>query len=184
MSIVAIVEALVGAEATPQMILAAVTAFEKQRESKENDRRHRDAERKRMSRMSHGHPVTSEMSKDTPPNSSNGFSNSSLTSFTPTKENPPKGGQKKSPQPEAQIFSLQTAKPKSIRGTRLHIDWDLPKDWGEWAESLGMSREHVIRECDKFKDFWISKSGANATKMHWEATWRNWIRRHLEDYAK
>jgi hypothetical protein len=75
-------------------------------------------------------------------------------------------------------------KPKAGRGTRLSPDWDLPDDWGEWAEQQGMTRESIIRECDKFKDFWISKSGSNATKADWEATWRNWIRRHLEEYAK
>ncbi len=73
---------------------------------------------------------------------------------------------------------------KSSRGTRLTRDWDLPAEWGNWAETQGMTREVVIRQCDHFKDYWIAKSGANATKMDWEATWRNWVRKHLEEYAK
>lgn len=72
---------------------------------------------------------------------------------------------------------------KKTSGTRLSREWDLPEAWGEWAEQQGMTREAVIRECDKFKDYWISKTGANATKADWEATWRNWIRKHMEDYA-
>jgi len=74
-------------------------------------------------------------------------------------------------------------KTKSSRGTRLTPDWDLPESWGEWAEKQGMTPASIVRECDKFKDYWISKSGAGGTKNDWEATWRNWIRRHLEDYA-
>lgn len=72
----------------------------------------------------------------------------------------------------------------SGRGTRLHRDWDLPDEWGKWAEAQGMTPDAIIRECDKFKDFWIAKSGKDASKVDWEATWRNWIRRHLEEYAK
>ncbi|MCE9567660.1 MAG: hypothetical protein K8U57_37135 [Planctomycetes bacterium] len=76
------------------------------------------------------------------------------------------------------------SKGKSGRGTRLDAEWDLPAAWGQWAMEQGMTRDAVIRECDKFKDYWISKSGANATKADWQATWRNWIRKHLEEYAK
>lgn len=77
-----------------------------------------------------------------------------------------------------------SVKMPAIKGKRLSQEWDLPRPWGEWAMAQGMSREAVIRECDKFKDFWISKSGPNATKVDWQATWRNWIRRHLEEYGK
>lgn len=65
---------------------------------KEEERKLKQAERKRLSRDSHKN-VTS-MSRDTPPNGSNGFPHPSLNSFTPTKENPPKGGQKKNTPPE------------------------------------------------------------------------------------
>ena len=71
-------------------------------------------------------------------------------------------------------------KKPSGRGTRLSPDWKLPTEWGQWAVGLGMTREAVIREQDKFRDFWVAKTGANATKADWQATWRNWIRKHLE----
>jgi hypothetical protein len=56
----------------------------------------------------------------------------------------------------------------------------LPQEWGEWAEKLGMTESAINLEADKFKDWWLSKAGAGGAKMDWEATWRNWIRRHLE----
>jgi hypothetical protein len=40
----------------------------------------------------------------------------------------------------------------------------------------GHSEAHIRLEADKFRDFWCSKSGKDATKVDWLATWRNWIR--------
>lgn len=87
-------------------------------------------------------------------------------------------------QNEAALPEPPRKEKKSSRGTRLDPDWDLPIPWGEWAEKQGMTQDAIIRECDKFKDWWLAKSGKDATKTDWFATWRNWIRRHLEDYAK
>lgn len=70
-----------------------------------------------------------------------------------------------------------TTRAKANRASRLQSDWDLPEKWGEWAESQGLSPEEIIREADKFKDYW---QGNGKTKMDWEATWRNWIRRCME----
>jgi len=33
----------------------------------------------------------------------------------------------------------------------------------------------------KFCDYWAAKAGSGATKVDWNATWRNWIRRAGED---
>jgi uncharacterized protein YdaU (DUF1376 family) len=64
------------------------------------------------------------------------------------------------------------------RATRLAKDWQLPRSWGEWAiDTLpGWTAAAVRLEADKFRDFWVAKSGKDATKLDWEATWRNWMR--------
>ena len=63
------------------------------------------------------------------------------------------------------------------RGARLAQDWVLPKSWGEWAvDELGMGAEQVRTEAAKFRDYWCAKSGKDATKLDWQATWRNWCR--------
>lgn len=64
-------------------------------------------------------------------------------------------------------------------GSRLSDDWFLPKEYGEWALSQGMLEKQIRLEADKFKDYWISLSGAKATKRDWLAVWRNWIRRNF-----
>lgn len=71
----------------------------------------------------------------------------------------------------------KTDKPKT-RGTRLPSDWQLPDDWREWARLnfAHASDAQISTEADKFRDFWIAKAGAGATKLDWLATWRNWCR--------
>ena len=69
------------------------------------------------------------------------------------------------------------------RATRLPKDWELPPEWMSWAltEFPGMPQQFAAAEAAKFKDFWLGKSGQNGTKNDWLATWRNWVRRAVED---
>lgn len=64
------------------------------------------------------------------------------------------------------------------RGSRLPADWQLPKPWGEWAmqEKPAWAADDVRRCSEKFRDHWLAKSGQGATKVDWQATWRNWVR--------
>lgn len=69
--------------------------------------------------------------------------------------------------------------PKGIskkKAARLSPDWVLPTDWGEWAMCEGLSRDEVIGQAERFRDYWIAKAGKDAAKLDWQATWRNWIR--------
>lgn len=65
---------------------------------------------------------------------------------------------------------------KNARGTRLPEDWVLPKEWGEWALAEGFDEATIRAEAAKFRDYWISRAGAQARKRDWQATWRNWMR--------
>lgn len=70
--------------------------------------------------------------------------------------------------------------PPAPKATRLPKDWELSEELGEWAEKEGFSPDEIIREAEKFKDFWHGKAGKDAAKADWPATWRNWIRRKQE----
>jgi len=72
----------------------------------------------------------------------------------------------------------QTPSPtrETKRATRLPADWVLPASWGQWAVSEGYPEQTIRLEAEKFRDFWISKSGKDAAKLDWQATWRNWMR--------
>ncbi|WP_019219857.1 YdaU family protein [Bartonella florencae] len=68
----------------------------------------------------------------------------------------------------------QTAKQaKANRGCRLPADFEPDYDF---AHTEGLPPERIKVEIAKFRDYWRSKAGANATKIDWQATWRNWVR--------
>lgn len=62
------------------------------------------------------------------------------------------------------------------RGSRLQFGWEPPR---EVIEAMRAECPHVdLRyEHRQFVDYWTDKSGANATKVSWVGTWRNWMRR-------
>jgi len=61
------------------------------------------------------------------------------------------------------------------RGTRLPDDWEISQECVDYALDRGMTRDRVAIEAEKFRNYWTSKSGADATKVDWFATWRNWV---------
>ena len=75
---------------------------------------------------------------------------------------------------------LPSARPRASaqRGSRLSPDWTLPEDWRQWSlmNFVHASETMIAAEADQFRDFWISKTGHSATKLDWQATWRNWCR--------
>lgn len=62
------------------------------------------------------------------------------------------------------------------RAARLPPDWVLPVDWGEWAVAEGWPENVIRSEAERFRDYWVAKGGKDATKLDWQATWRNWMR--------
>ena len=45
-----------------------------------------------------------------------------------------------------------------------------------FARKQGLTDQEVQNEFDSFRDYWNAKSGKDAAKLDWQATWRNWIR--------
>ena len=72
--------------------------------------------------------------------------------------------------------SSAAASATAKRGQRLSPDWVLPKAWGDWAltEYPHWTEETVRLIARKFRDHWAPKTGKDATKLDWLATWRNW----------
>ena len=76
--------------------------------------------------------------------------------------------------PEKERESGAPPKP-SARGARLSADWRLPDEWRAWAQRKRPDLD-VERTAENFADFWHAKSGQDATKLDWLATWRRWVR--------
>lgn len=67
-------------------------------------------------------------------------------------------------------------KTSAAKGERLSVDWSLPDDWKSDAIAAGVPVGAVDLEGSKFRDYWVAKTGKDATKHDWQATWRNWCR--------
>ncbi|MEI2296727.1 hypothetical protein [Ensifer sp. MJa1] len=171
MRITAIVEALVLSGASPEMILSAVRAAEAEEATEVERRRAGDRERQRRHRARvTSRPVTVTVA---------GALSDKESSPTPPKEN-------NSPEPNPAVAAEACPHPDDREGMAevqfrpgRHRASRLPEsfepDW-EFAAGLGFARADAAVEFDKFRDYWIAKSGRNATKLDWAATWRNWMR--------
>jgi uncharacterized protein YdaU (DUF1376 family) len=88
------------------------------------------------------------------------------------------------PEPEPEPVEKEEPKGSSKKkGSRLREDWSLPKAWGQWAVDHGMDELSVRREADRFGDYWRGVPGQKGVKLDWQATWRNWIRKSIEERA-
>lgn len=76
--------------------------------------------------------------------------------------------------------SLRSEGARANRAYRLPKDWSLPDDWLAWAVDAGCSEQEAKGQADRFRDYWLAKPGKDGTKVDWSATWRNWIRKHLD----
>ena len=72
------------------------------------------------------------------------------------------------------------AAPTPKRGTRLPTDWQPARSEANIAAEKGHTSEFLTGQLLQFRDYWTAKAGANGTKLDWDATWRNWIRRSHE----
>ena len=72
-----------------------------------------------------------------------------------------------------------SSRKRADRAQRLPDGWT-PADEPELIAKLGVNRQHVARELERFIDYWISQPGARGRKVNWQATWRNWLRRSVE----
>lgn len=66
--------------------------------------------------------------------------------------------------------------PPRKRGTRLPDGW-MPDQPVIDSMKLECPAVDLQAEHRKFVDYWQAKTGKDATKLDWNATWRNWIRR-------
>ena len=59
----------------------------------------------------------------------------------------------------------------------LSPDWELPQAWGVDAERLGWPGGAILKEAEKFRQYWVSGKGAGKrrTVKGWRQSWSNWI---------
>lgn len=60
------------------------------------------------------------------------------------------------------------------RGTRIQEDFEVTQPMQQWAATKAPGIDLGL-ETEKFINYWVAKSGRDATKVDWTATWRNWM---------
>tara|TARA_R110000787_G_scaffold236166_1_gene342854 strand:- start:191 stop:892 length:702 start_codon:yes stop_codon:yes gene_type:complete len=65
------------------------------------------------------------------------------------------------------------------QGTRIQKDWQPDTDTTKWAVDL-VGNDGVKWQIEKFKNYWLSKSGARGLKLCWQRTFRSWIQNEIE----
>lgn len=59
--------------------------------------------------------------------------------------------------------------------TEFKEDWSLPEEYYAYAIGKGFADQEINIEFERFTNYWKAKSGKDATKRDWIATWRSWI---------
>ena len=61
--------------------------------------------------------------------------------------------------------------------------FDIPEDWGIDAEKLGWKPSEVMREAEKFRQYWVSGKGAGTRRSvkGWRQTWSTWLGKAATD---
>ena len=61
--------------------------------------------------------------------------------------------------------------------------WELPESWGVDAESLGWRPNDVLREAEKFRQYWVAGKGQGTRRAvkGWRQAWSNWLEKAARD---
>jgi len=84
--------------------------------------------------------------------------------------------------PATVVADAPTQTTKAKRGTRL------PEGWTPERSQANLKAEHdssltpdeLSSQLERFRDHWAAQPGSKGTKLDWQATWRNWVRRAAE----
>ncbi len=66
------------------------------------------------------------------------------------------------------------------QGSRLPPDWQPTLDQIAYCKQQGYPDTAVAMMAQDFVDYWVAKTGPNATKMDWSRTWQRWCRNQFD----
>lgn len=65
----------------------------------------------------------------------------------------------------------------------LAVGFEIPEPWGVDAEALGFKPNEVLREAEKFRQYWVAGKGKGTRRSvkGWRQTWSNWLDKASKD---
>lgn len=114
-------------------------------------------------------------------------------------QNPTKPPTKIQPKPETEVNQISTpssssssstsVKEKELsyessqkKGSRIPDDFEVTPEMATWAKTECPGVGFTV-ETEKFRNYYLAKTGRDATKLDWPATWRNWILNARDRYG-
>lgn len=166
-SITALVETLVQAGATPELILAAVRTAEAQKDAaiaqaQDAAEDGREKARARWRKWKANQPSNVSKRLQTSANASKQLTRAEDSSSTSSLS-----GSEEVRSPVA----------PAKKGSRIPEDFQPDHDW---AVSQGLPLSQAKFEAAQFTDYWRSKPGKDGLKLDWPGTWRMWVRNALK----
>lgn len=66
----------------------------------------------------------------------------------------------------------------------LATSFELPDQWGFDAEALGFKPPEVLREAERFRQYWTAGRGKGSRRSvkGWRQTWSNWLEKAAKDH--
>lgn len=71
-------------------------------------------------------------------------------------------------------------KPRSDRATRIPDGWTPAAEEQLQTEAQAADVD-LHRELERFRDYWQAQGGQRGRRVDWQATWRNWLRKAIDD---
>ena len=67
------------------------------------------------------------------------------------------------------------------KGTRIPDPFVVDEAMKDWARERNMQPQWVMRQTERFINYWTAAAGAKGVKTDWRATWRNWLLKAQDD---
>ena len=69
----------------------------------------------------------------------------------------------------------------TTKGTRIPDPFIVDEAMKDWAVERRMQPQWVLRQTERFINYWTALAGAKGVKSDWRATWRNWLLKAQDD---
>lgn len=112
---------------------------------------------------------SSSSSSEIPPSTFNAVGGSAQSAAPPT------------PPPDFDGTNAETLNGKAV--VPIAAAFTLPAEWGVDAEALGFKPGEVMREGEKFRQYWAAGRGQGTRRSvkGWRQTWSNWLEKAAKD---
>jgi DNA-directed RNA polymerase delta subunit len=95
---------------------------------------------------------------------------------------------KRKPPPDDALDIPASLDRRAKTGRRLSEDWKPEQLTSRFASLAKCTISEINQvaplEFEKFRNYWLAKTGKDATKLDWQKTWENWLLKALQDHYR